>query len=168
MNTLKLITISCTIIISFILLLLITSLLTKSFKSKINKDGRLKISFGIWYAAIFLAGANIISSIINIVVEVIDNLIKIQPPKFYIELVKAISLIVGVGFIWLLVWFFAVKFLTKVMPLKTIDNEEMEDDNFGYFLIKGIMLLSIIFSLSSVLSLILRMLIPNVQIPFYH
>lgn len=168
MNSLKLITISCTIVISFILLLLITYILTKSFKSKINSDGKLKISFGIWYGAIFLSGADIISNLINLVSEIIDNLIKIQPSKFYVELAKAISLTMGVSFIWFLLWFFVVKFLTKIIPLKLDENEEMEDDNFSYFIIKGIMLLSIIFSLSSVLSLFLRTLIPNVEIPFYH
>jgi len=148
--------------------MLINYFLTKNFKSKINNDGKLKIAFAIWYAAMFLAGANIISSIINIIFEVIDNLIKIQPAKFYFELIKAISLVVGVGFIWLILWFLVIKFLTKIIPLKANEYEEMEEDNYGYFLIKGVMLIGLIFSLSPVLSLILRALIPNVEIPFYH
>ncbi|RZK59189.1 MAG: hypothetical protein EOO91_05850 [Pedobacter sp.] len=168
MNSLKLITISCTIILSFILLLFLNYFLTRNFKSKINNDGKLKISFGIWYAAIFLAGATIISTIINVVIEVIDNLIKIKPEKLYLELIKATSLAVGVGFIWLFLWYLVVSFLTKMIPLKANEIEEMEEDNFGYFLIKGMMLLGLIFSLSSVLSMMLRTLIPNVEIPFYH
>lgn len=168
MNSLKLITVSCAIILSFILLLLIAYFLTKNFKSKINSDGRLKLSFGIWYAAIFLSGANVISSITDIVFEVIDNLIKIQPANFYFALVKTISLVIGAGFIWLVLWFLVVKFLTKLIPLKFDENEEMEDDNFSYFIVKSAILIGIVFSLSSLLSLILRALIPNVEIPFYH
>lgn len=168
MNSLKLITISCAITLSFILLLLIAYFLTKNFKSKINSDGRLKLSFGIWYAAIFLSGANIVSSITDIVFEVIDNLIKIQPHNFYFSLVKTISLVIGVGFIWFVLWFLVVKFLTKLIPLKLDENEEMEDDNFSYFIVKSGILIGIVFSLLSLLSLILRALIPNVEIPFYH
>ncbi|TKC12765.1 hypothetical protein FA048_03865 [Pedobacter polaris] len=168
MNSLKLITISCAIITSFTLLMLINYFLTKNFKSKLNNDGKLKISFAIWYAAMFLAGANIISSIISTIFEVIDNLVKIQPTKFYFELIKAISLVIGIGFIWFMLWFLVIKFLSKIIPIKADENEEMEEDNYGYFLVKGIMLIGLIFSLSPVLSLILRALIPNVEIPFYH
>ena len=168
MNPLKLITISITIVISLIVLLLMIYLLTKNFKSRIDNDGKLKLSFGIWYSAIFLSGANIISSIIQAVFETIDNLIKIQPVRLYLEIVKSLSLIVGVAFVWLVIWFFVIKFLTKIIPIRLNEQEEMEDDNFSYFLIKGVILIGVIFSLSSVLSLILRSLIPNVEIPFYH
>ncbi len=168
MNLLKSITISSFIVISFAVLFLIIYLLIKKFKSKINSDGKLKISYGVWYAAIFLAGSNVISSTTNVAFEALDNLIKIQPAKITLEILKAMSLIIGIGFIWLLLWFFVVKFLTKLIPFKNDENEEMEDDNFGYFIIKGVLLIGIIFSLSSVLILILRSLIPNIEIPFYH
>ncbi|KQB99955.1 hypothetical protein [Pedobacter sp. Hv1] len=168
MNSLKLIIISCSIILLLILLLLITHLLTKNFKSKINNDGKLKISFGIWYSAIFLSGANVISIVINTLSEVVDNLIKIRPVNLYLELIKITSLVIGVGFTWLILWFIVIKFLTKITHLKMDENEEMDDDNFSYFIIKGIMLFAIIFSLSSILSLILRLFIPNIETPFYH
>jgi hypothetical protein len=168
MNLLKLITISCSIVISFILLLFLIYFLTRNYKSKLNPDGKLKISFGIWFAAIFMAGTNVISTILSTTFELIDNIIKIQPPQLYTELIKAISLVIGTGFTWLILWFFVITFLTKIIPIKLDHHEEMEDDNFAYFLIKGIMLVGIIFSLSPLLSLILRALIPNVEIPFYH
>lgn len=168
MNYLKLIAISCVVIISVIILLVITHLLTKNIKSRINNEGRLKLSFGIWYSAIFLSGSNVISTIIDIVFEVIDNLIKIEPTNFYRELIGTISLVIGAGFIWFILWFLVVNFLTKIVPLKFNENEEMEDDNFSYFVVKASILIGIIFSISSVLKLILKVLVPNVEIPFYH
>lgn len=168
MNSLKLIAVFSSIIVSLILLVIITYFLTKSFKSKINGDGKLKLSFSIWYATIFLSGASIISCMIDVILEVIDNLIKIQPANFNIELIKGISLIIGVSFGWFILWFFVVKFLSRIIPIKVDEYEEMEDDNYSYFVLKGAILIGIILSLSSVLSLILRMFIPNVEIPFYH
>lgn len=168
MNSLKLIAISSTIIISLTLLLFIIYLLTKKFKSKINLEGKLKTAFGIWYTSIFLSGASIISNITSITSEVLDNLTKIRSINLYVELVKTVSLVIGAGFIWLILWFFVVTFLTKIIPIKTDETEEMEDDCFGYFMIKGAMLIGIIFSLSPILSLMLRTLIPNIEVPFYH
>jgi hypothetical protein len=168
MNSLKLISISYFIVISFTLLLSISYLFIKKFKSIFNNDGKLKLSFGIWYGAIFLAGSNVISCLLNVVFEVVDNLIKIGPNKIYLESIKTISLIMGVGFFWFILWFMVVKFLSKLTYLKTNDIEEMEDDNFSYFIIKGAILLGIIFSLSSLLSLIIRALVPTIEVPFYH
>lgn len=168
MNTLKLIAISCSIILILILLFGICYLLTKKFKARINTDGKVKLSFSIWFGAIFLAGANIVNLTLNMVFEIIDNLIKIQSNDFSLELIKGIFSVIGVGFVWFLLWFFVVKFLTKFLPFELNEIEEMEEDNYGYFIIKGVIFLSIIFSLSPVLSLLLRTFIPNIQIPFYH
>lgn len=168
MSSLKLITISVSVILSFLLLLFSIYFLTKKFKSKLNNDGRLKVSFGIWYAALFLSGSNVISVVINSITEVIDNLVKINPPKFNLQLVQSISLIIGVGFIWFILWFFVIKFIINAIRLKVDEHQEMEDDNSSYFIIKAAMLIGLIFSLSSLLSLILRTLIPNVEVPFYH
>jgi len=168
MNLLKLITISVSVTLTFLLLVFIIYFLTRKFKSKLNNDGRLKISYGIWYGALFLSGADIISTVINAVIEIIDNLIKINPTGFNLQLVKSISLIIGIGFIWFILWFFVVQFMTIALRLKTDEHQEMEDDNFSYFLIKSSILVGIIFSLSSLLMVILRAVIPNVEIPFYH
>ncbi|QIL38924.1 hypothetical protein G7074_06295 [Pedobacter sp. HDW13] len=168
MNSLKLITISVSVILSILLLLFIIHFFTKRFKSKLNNDGRIKVSFGIWYAALFLTGTNIISVVINTVIEVIDNLTKINPANFSLQLVKSVSLIIGVGFIWFFVWVFVTKFLIKVIKLKVDEHQEMEDDNFNYFIIKAVMLIGLIFSLSPLLSELLRTLIPSIELPFYH
>ncbi len=168
MNSIKLITLVISVIFSFLLLVFIVYFLTKKFKSKLNNNGKLKISFGIWYAGLFLCGANIISTVINTLSELIDNLVKINPPNFNLQLIKSISLIIGIGFTWFILWFFVVKFLISSIRLKIDEHQEMEDDNFSYFIIKAAMLLGVIFSLSFLLSLVLRTFIPNVEIPFYH
>jgi len=168
MNSIKLITISSTVTLSFILLLFVIHLLTKGFKSKLNNKGRLKISFAIWYAALFLSGSSIISDIVNAVLEVIDNLININPTNLNVQLIKSGSLIIGVGFVWYFVWYFVVKFSVKVAQFKSDEHQEMEDDNFTYFIVKSAMLIGLIFSLSAILTLILRTLIPNIDMPFYH
>ncbi|KQR72327.1 hypothetical protein [Pedobacter sp. Leaf176] len=168
MNSLKLITISVSVILSFLLLIFIIYFLTNKFKSKLNEDGKIKVSFGIWYAALFLSGSDVISVVIDTVTEVIDNLLKINPPNFNLQLVQSISLIIGAGFIWFILWFLVIKFLINTIKIKVDEHQEMEDDNYGYFIIKAAMLIGLIFSLSPLLSLILRTLIPNVETPFYH
>lgn len=168
MNSIKLITIAVTVILSFSLLTLILYLLTRKFKSKLNSDGKLKISFALWYAAIFISGTSTIFEIINAVFEVVDNLININPADLTFQLIKSNALIIGVGFLWLLTWFFAIKLLIKMIQFKTDEHQEMEDDNYSYFLIKAAMLIGVIFSMSSLLNLILKTLIPNIEIPFYH
>lgn len=116
----------------------------------------------------FLSGANIISNILQTVFELADNLIKIQPTNLKLEFAKSTSLILGIGFIWFVLWLYVVKLLIKLVIPKVDESEEMDEDNFGYFTLRGVMLIGIVFSLSSVLTLILRTFIPNAEIPFYH
>lgn len=168
MNTLKLFTLPITILVSFILLLLIIHLVLKPFKARLDEEGKLKLSYGIWFASLFLSGANIITSIIRVGQEAADNIYKMQPKQMLVILIKSISSVVGLGFLWLLIWFFAVKFLTRIIVFKGNDEQEMSANNYGYFIVKGVILLGVVFSLSSILELVLRIAVPTIEIPFYH
>lgn len=167
MNIHKLFTPPITILISFTLLLFIIHLLLKHFKAKIDEEGKIKISYGIWFAALFLSGSNIITSIVAIGLEATDNIYKMQPTGIIMELIRATACIIGLGFVWFLIWYFIVKFLIK-MVYKTDDEQEMANDNYTYFLMKGVVLLGTIFSLSAIFELMLRMTIPTIDLPFYH
>ncbi|WP_199140005.1 hypothetical protein [Pedobacter sp. ASV12] len=168
MNSLKPIAIAGTVTLLLMLLLLTAYLLTKRHKSKLNADGKLKRSYAIWYAAIFLSGAKIIAQVLEISIEIIDNLIKIHPAALLLTLCKAIALVSGSAFICFVSCVFITKTFIQLILFKTNENEEMEDDHVGYFIIKSAMLIGMVFSLSDVISLLLRTFIPAIQIPYYH
>jgi hypothetical protein len=168
MNTLKLFTLPITILISFVLLLLIIHLILKPFKAKKDEEGNLKLAYGIWFFALFMSGASIVTDVVRLSLEVVDNVIKIRPDQLILVMVRSIASITVLAFLWFLIWFYVVKFLTKIVVYKGSDAQEMSANNYTYFIIKGSILLGIVLSLSSVLELILRLVVPNIEVPFYH
>lgn len=168
MNSLKLISIAIIVITSFILLLLTTNLFTRQYKSRLNSKGKVKLSFAVWYAAIFLSGANIINSSIPLIIQSIDNIIKKNSSHLYQDIMKAISLLLGTAFVWFIAWLFIAKLFTKLIFFKTNELEEMEEDHYSYFIVKAMVLIGIVFSLAPLLSEVLRPLVPSIQTTFYN
>lgn len=113
-------------------------------------------------------GASVITTVVIIVVETIYNLVKRHPAKIIQELLKAVSSILGLAFLWFLIWYFVVKFLTTMLLKNRNEEQEMSSDGTAYFILKGSILLGTTRSLTAVLKLILRIFIPNAEVHFYH
>lgn len=152
---------------SLIVLVLIILLLTRQLKAKKDEEGKIKISYGIWFSVLFLSGSSILTSIITISLEAISNIYKMQPKSLIGELVRTLGSVILLAFVWYFVWFFIIKLLVKII-YNANDEQEMDNDSYGYFLIKGVVLLGTIFSLSPILELLLRTVVPTIAIPFYH
>lgn len=168
MNLLKPLAIASTVILSFMLLLLTAYLFTKKHKSRLDEDGKLKRSYALWYAAIFLAGTKVIAQVLDISVEISDIVIKTRPNGLILTLTKAIALVVGSAFMWFVLCVFATQVLIPFVSFKTSESEEMADDHLGYFVIKSAMLIGVVFCSAAVVSLFLKTFVPAIQIPYYH
>ncbi|NRF37758.1 hypothetical protein [Pedobacter foliorum] len=168
MNKIKLFTLPITILISFVLLLLIIHLILKPFKAKKDEDGNLKLAYGIWFFALFMSGASIVANVVRLSLEVVDNVTKIRPDQLILLIIQSIASITILAFLWFLIWFYVTKFLTKIVVFTGSDGQEMSANNYTYFIIKGSILIGIVLSLSSVLELLLRLVVPNIEVPFYH
>ena len=49
-----------------------------------------------------------------------------------------------------------------------VDSYEIEKNNIGYFILKGVVLVLLVFSLISIFEHLLRWFAPVVETPFYH
>ncbi len=84
------------------------------------------------------------------------------------EIAKIASLYIGLSVIWFLLWYLVSKvFVTIILGIQK-EQEEMSLNNVYFFLIKGLIINVFIVSLSPVLEIIFRMVMPNIQLPFYH
>ena len=74
MNTSKTITLTIAGLIAIAIVLLIIQLLLKKLKSKSEIDGRLKLSYGIWFVTLCIAGSSVNLKTISVLSEAIDNI----------------------------------------------------------------------------------------------
>ncbi len=168
MNTSKTIILAISGFITIGIFLLIIQILSKVLKIKADDNGKLKNSYAIWFASLFISASIIISKIMMVLNEAIDNIYKINISNLYVESVKLTSIFIGLGIIWFLIWYYISKFLIIMITGKRIDAIEMEADNMAYFLIQGVSFFVFVFCFLPIFEIILRMFMPNIGLPFYH
>jgi hypothetical protein len=168
MNTSKTFILTIAVLIALAILIMILQLLFRKVKNKNSEEGKLKLSYGVWFATLFLSGSLIMAKVISIFSETIDNIYKISTANNLLESFKMGSLFIGLGIVWLLLWYFIVNILSILVVGKRNEVKEIETDNFSYFIVRGILLIGFTVCLLPVFENILRAFMPNVQIPFYH
>jgi len=168
MNTSKTITLTIIGIVAVVIILLVIQFLTRKLKSKSEQEGRLKNSYGVWFALLFIASAIIMTKAVTILNEAIDNIYKNISINVISEVAKTASLFIGLSAFWFLIWYFISNLLSVTILGKRRDQNEIEADNIPYFLIKGVLIIGFVLCLLPVFEIILRAFMLNVQIPFYH
>lgn len=168
MNTSKTVTLTIAGIVAIVIILLIIQLLLRKLKKKSEQEGRIKNSYGVWFATLFAAATITMGRTITILNEAIDNIYKTISTNIIGEVAKTASLFIGLSAVWFIVWYFVSNFLSVTILGNRKDQNEIEADNVSYFLIKGVLIIGFILCLLPVFEIILRTFMPNVQIPFYH
>lgn len=168
MNTSKTVILTIVTLVAIVVILLTIQLLLRKLKMKSELEGRLKNSYGIWFATQFVAASITMEKTITILGEAIDNIYKNISTNIYLEITKTASLFIGLSVLWFVVWYFVANLLSVTILGNRKDQNEMEADNTSYFLIKGVMIIGFLYCLLPVFETILRYFMPNVQIPFYH
>ncbi|HSC54177.1 MAG TPA: hypothetical protein VLC98_11165 [Phnomibacter sp.] len=168
MNISKTVTLTIICIISFITILLVIQLLLRKLKLKSEKEGPLNFSYAVWFVTLFIAATIAMVRTIAILNEAIDNLYKNISTNIIVEVVKTSSLFLGLTALWFIVWYYVSNFLSVTILGTRKDQNEIEANNVSYFLIKGVLIIGFILCLLPVFEIILRIFMPNVQMPFYH
>ena len=168
MNTSKTVTLTIFGIVAIVIILLMIQLLLRKLKMKSDQEGRLKNSYGVWFATLFIAATIIMGRTISILGEAFDNIYKNVSTNIMGEVAKTASLFIGLSAFWFVVWYFVANLLSVTILGNRKDQNEIEADNVSYFLIKGILIIGFILCLLPVFEIMLRTFMPNVQIPFFH
>jgi hypothetical protein len=168
MNTSKTIILVIATFVALAILIMIIQLLLRKVQNKNSEAGKTKLSYGIWFAGLFLSGSLIIANTISFFAEAVDNIYKIYPSNAGIESFKTGSLFIGLSIGWLILWYFIVNILSILVIGKRNEVKEVETDNYSFFLVRGIILIGFAICLLPIFAIILRALMPSVQTPFYH
>ncbi|HEY4194578.1 MAG TPA: hypothetical protein VGM63_03525 [Mucilaginibacter sp.] len=168
MNTVKTTTSAIAGIIVVAILLSVIQFLLRNLRSKSESDFRIKSAYGLWFSSLFIGTCLIAAKVVTFLDEAIDNIYKMNSSNPALAIAKASSLYIGLSVAWFLLWYFIAKVLSTMITGNRKEFEEMELNNTYYFLIRGLIVIGFIFSLSPVLDTIFRVVMPNVQLPFYH
>jgi hypothetical protein len=166
METPKIILLSIAGLIALSMTLFGLQFLTKRFKH-IEVDGKPNLSFSLWFISLFISAIIIQTKVIELTNELIDVIKRISPAGTFFDFFKSTTIFIGLGLIWLVVWIFISKYLCVIIFKDRNDLIEMERDNFTYFAVRGVVLIGLVYSFSTVFEILLRFFMPSIDIPFY-
>ena len=165
MNISQALTLFVTGLISIALLLFAMQIKFKKL-SKNNEDGKLKTSFSIWAGAIFISSSLMLSKMLTILNDALNIYKSFDSP--IISALKTSSIYVGLSAIWIVLLVFIINILSNLIFEDRKEKQEMENDNYAYFILKSLMLIGSILTLLPAFESLLKIFLPIIQTPFYH
>lgn len=167
MDITKTITLTSVGILAFAISLTVTQLLIRKEKSKSESEGKILLAYGILFTSWVICFSMLNFKTLSVLSEFTDTIYKVNTVNPLTEIAKTIVLFIGLTNTWLILWYFITKALSVIFTGKRKDVNEIESNNYVYFILKGIVFIGFVYTLMPVFEGVLRTFYPNIEIPFY-
>ena len=156
-------------IIATVLMLMAIQFLAKKQKLNSQSDNKINTSFTIWITTFMTS----FFLLLKIAVEKTENAIEIiifskTINDTFIQVMQKIAIYTGFTFFFAFVTYYIVHNILKYTMGNRVDSIEMENNNFGYFIIKGAMQILLTIAMLTLFDHFLNWFTPVVDTPFYH
>ncbi len=168
MEYLKLIILLVYVVFANCIAILLINLLTFRIKPKSIVEGKINLSYGIWFAALFLSLTILLYSSFEQLQAAIDVLMISSTQSLWLPVLKVSSLHLGFAIMAFVIWYYVVGLLATVVLGNRKERFEAESDHYVYFLIKGALLFSSVWLLLQPLKTVLTYFMPAVELPLFH
>ena len=156
-------------VVATALMIMAIQFIIKKLNIKPETEEKTNTSYAIWSISIFIA----FFMFLKVALEQTENAIEViiyskTIDNTFIEVMQRIAIYTGFTFFFTFLSYYIVNAIFKLLMGVRIDSYEIEKNNIGYFLIKGVILILLVFSLINIFEHFLRWFAPVVDTPFYH
>lgn len=167
MDTTKIITLTVIGIIAIAVSLTITQLFLRTAKLKSENEGKINLAYGILFLGWVISFSLLNVKSISIMSEYVDTVFKTNSANHLAEISKTSVLFIGLTNFWLILWYFITKAFSILIAGKRTDVNEIENNHYTYFLMKGIVFIGFVYCVMPVFEMLLRTFLPTIEIPYY-
>lgn len=155
-------------VVSTILFLFLLQNLGRKMKINYQDENKLNLSYTIWFVSILIS----FFLLLKIALEQIENTIEIiifskTIENTFVSVMEKVILNIGFTFLIVLILYLINNFIFKILDTTKNDTIEIENNNFNYFILKGLVLILLTFSISTVFNHFLQWFAPTVDAVFY-
>jgi hypothetical protein len=156
-------------IVAIALMLMAIQFLSKKLNIKTETEEKFNPSYSIWFGSLLISFILFLKVALELVENSIELLIADKTiDNTFIAVMEKIAIFTGFTFFSTFLAYYIVNTILKYLIGNRTDSIEIEKDNVGYYIIKGLALLSLVFSIITVFEHFLRWFAPSVATPFYH
>lgn len=167
MDTTKITILTCMAIIAIAASLVIIQLIIRKEKAKSENEGKIRLAYGVLFVSCLIASLMLNIKGMTIFGEYMDTFYKVNRNPVLMPVIKTCVLFIGLINIWFVVWYFGLKVFALLFVGKKSAIIEIENDNYVYFLMTGVVFLGFINVLMPVFDIVLRFFLPDLEIPYY-
>lgn len=167
MDTTKIITLTVIGIIAIAISLTITQLFLRTAKLKSENEGKINLAYGILFLGWVISFSLLNVKSISIMSEYVDTLYKTNSANHLADISKTSVLFIGLTNFWLILWYLITKAFSILIAGKRTDVNEIENNHYAYFLMKGVVFIGFVYCLMPVFEMLLRTFLPTIEIPYY-
>ncbi len=167
MDTTKIITLTVIGIIAMAISLTVTQFFLRTAKSKSENEGKINLAYGVLFLTWVVAFSILNLKSLSILNEYTDTIYKTNSVNPLVDITKTSVLFIGLTNVWLILWHFITQAFSLLIAGKRTDVNEIENNHYTYFLMKGIVFIGFIYCLMPVFEMLLRIFSPNIEIPYY-
>lgn len=136
---------------------------------KIDTNQKVNISYAVWIISIMIAFFLYLKPALELVENSIETIIySTTIDNTFIAVLQKIMIFTGFTYIFTFLSYFVTDNIAKLLMGNRLETLEMEKENIGFFLIKGILLIGLVFTLTPIFQHFLNWFMPVVNTPFYH
>jgi len=154
-------------IVAIVMSLTVTQLFLRKAKSKSENEGKINLAYSILFLGWVMPFSLLNLKFISIMSEYIDIVYKINSASHSTDIANASVLFIGITNVWLIFMYFITQAFSLLIAGKRTDANEMANNHYTYFLMKGIVFISFVYCLMPVFEMLLRMFLPTIEIPYY-
>lgn len=151
------------------LMLLALQFLAKKLNIQLQTENKINPSYTIWISSIMVAFYIFLKPALAQVENSIEIIVysKTIDNTFWAVMQKII-IFVGFTFIFTFLSYFVVYNLLNLLLGKRSNKNESANENMSYFILKGLLLIFLVFSIATIFEHFLGWFTPTVETPFYH
>ena len=156
-------------IVATALMIMALQFLTKKLNIKPDVEEKTNTSYAIWSTSLFIA----FFMFLKVALEQTENAIEViiyskTIDNTFFEVMQKIAIFTGFTFFFTFLSYYIVDAVFKFSLGNKIDSFEINRNNTGYFIIKGAVLILLVFSLITIFEHFLRWFAPVTNTPFFH
>lgn len=167
MDTTKIIMLTLIGIIAMAISLTVTQLFLRKAKTKSENEGKINLAYGILFLGWVISFSLINVKSISIMSEFIDTVYKTNSANHMAEIATTSVMFIGLNNVWLILWYFITQAFSLLIAGKRKDINEIENNHYTYFLMKGIFFICFVYCIMPVFEMLLRIFLPSIEIPYY-
>ena len=144
-------------------------LFAKKLKIKPESDQKINMSYSLWFSSLLISFILFLKVALDLLENSIELIIYSKTiDNVFIAISEKVSIFMGFSFLFTFLAYLIVQYILKFSIGSRVDKIEIEKDNIGYYIIKGLILIFLVISLASIFEHFLRWFMPAVETPFYH